>query len=122
VAVTTIDDLSRLVHRAQQETKHEIIRVILHPDDFRIVSLSPAFASAAYGPSQVACRGHLWGVPIHVDPRNEKNIAYVVTRDDEHRRSAGTPYKIYDPPEPVRRTAWSRVLDDEIGVDPSSEH
>lgn len=116
---SAVDDFARLVQRIRDETgNREILRLVLHPKDFNAIQREAAFVSGPAAATQVACRGHLWGVPIHVDPRNEENIAYVVTRDDD--RSKGKPYQIAVPG--PRRTAWARVLsDDLIGVDQPGE-
>jgi hypothetical protein len=112
--VGTLDDLARVLNEARlNDTKH-VIRVTLHPADFVEVqrSASAAFASAPSGPTQVACRGHLWGIAVFVDPRNEKNIAYVVTKEGDAQK--GTPYELHAGPD-TRRTAWARLMgDDEI--------
>ena len=93
------------------DSRH-VIRVTLHPSDFQEVQRAggAAFSSAPQGPTQIACRGHLWGIAVFVDPRNEKNIAYVVTKEGEHQQ--GTPYTLHEGPDP-RRTAWARLLDDD---------
>jgi len=110
--VGTVEDLSRVLNEARANDARHVIRVTLHPADFQEVQKAAhaAFSSAPSGPTQVACRGHLWGIAVFVDPRTEKNIAYVVTKEGNSQR--GTPYVLSVGPD-LRRTAWSRVLDDE---------
>lgn len=122
---TVAEDLARILKQLERDHR-EVVRLTLHPADFADLQREAggsAFSSAPYSATQVACRGHIWGVAVHVDPRNEKNIAYVVTKDDDARGvRRGAPFLINKPPEPVRRTAWSRVLeDDPLGVDPQGE-
>jgi len=61
----------------------------------------------------MACRGHLWGIAVFVDPRNEKNIAYVVTKEGDAQK--GTPYVLTVGPD-LRRTAWARIVGDDEPV------
>lgn len=117
--MSTIDDLSRILRKVNEEFRGpEILRVVLHPKNYMGLQRDAAFVAAPPDGVQIPCRGHLWGVPIHVDPRNEENVAYVVTQDTERARSRGMVYKLNAPPEIPRPTAWSRVLDDDpLGVD-----
>jgi len=131
--VATIEDVSRIIHLAAQTAK--VVRVTLHPDDFRMVASSAPFASITHDLSDLsdgACRGHLWGVAVHVDSRSEKGVAYVVTRDaespptrrlDPRGTAYGTAYPLEGFIKVPRRTAWARVLedDDDLGVDTKSE-
>jgi hypothetical protein len=112
--VSVLDDLARALQEVASEP--EVLRLVLHPKNFLAVANNAAFVPAPPNGIQIPCRGHLWGVPIHVDPRNEEDIAYVVTREDK--RSKGRSFKLNAPPEAPRRTAWARVMDeDPLGVD-----
>jgi hypothetical protein len=110
--VGTVDDLARVMKEARMNERREVLRVTLHPEDFREVqrAATTAFSSAPSGPTQVACRGHLWGTAIFVDPRNEKNVAYVVTKEGNGQK--GTPYELTKGPD-MRPTAWARILGDD---------
>lgn len=109
----TVDDLARVINEARMNSMREVLRVTLHPADFHEVQRNAhaAFSSTPHGVSttQVALRGHLWGVALFVDPRNEKNIAYVVTKEGNGQK--GTPYALTMEPD-RRRTAWARLIED----------
>ncbi len=110
-----------MLREVEQATRGaEVLRVTLHPKVFNEVQSEAAFVSGPATGTQVAARGYLWGVPVHVDPRNEENVAYVVTRGRDGRQN-GKVYVIRPPPD-TRRTAWSRVLDDDpLGVEEPGE-
>jgi hypothetical protein len=110
--VSTLDDLAWILRKVEEDFKApEVLRIVLHPKNYNDLLKEAAYVVGPPTASQVACRGHLWGVPIHVDPRNEQNIAYVVTRDTE--RSKGMRYTLDAPIEIPRRTAWDRVLEED---------
>jgi hypothetical protein len=126
----TIDDFIRLFKQARLDEHgypaREIIRVTLHPADFSALRKHCDFADyktvqvPPQAPRSSLVQGDLWGTEVRVDARGEKGIAYVVAKnlDRPGEPLIGSLIPIVQPPEPVRRTSWARVLDDDdLGVE-----
>lgn len=94
-----------------------VLRMTFHPQDFRDVAAMSPFASeptlrVATQEASVAVRGHLWGIPVYVDPHNEQGMVYVVTATTD-RRAKGLTFKLDGSDLIERRTAWVRLLQDD---------
>lgn len=115
-----IADFARLWKKAVEDQLgyrvREILRVSLHPLDFEVVARTAAFVPSPRTPDTPAdFRGKLWGVDICCDARNEKGVAYVVTKSTNppSPQQIGNRMYIVVTPDPERRTSWSRILDDD---------
>jgi hypothetical protein len=125
----TIDDFIRLFEQARLDEHgyqaYELIRVTLHPADFSALRKHCDFvdfnATTPQGNRSLLAQGDMWGTEIRVDARGVKGLAYVVARHHAHSLDSplvGSTIIIVQPPEPVRRTSWARVLDDDaLGVE-----
>jgi hypothetical protein len=118
--MATIEDLARIFKTAERASRAKIIRVRMHPEDFSSLSRSEHLIINTNSPDRLSSHSHytVWGVPIFIDPRNERGIAYVVTSEVDDLRAQGTPYQFALGPEPRRRTAWDALDQDVFGDDP----
>jgi hypothetical protein len=114
-----IEDLARIWAKAREDTTYEMVRVGLHPEDFRAVARQPEFTADVSLDRDF--KGMLWGVLIYTDTRIEPGCAYVVSQLTGPvvggRGARGVVYAlnggtlINEPPKP--RTAWARLLEED---------